>query len=629
VLCRNNEKGRSMKTRRLIPNSLFVAASALTLILTLALSAQSQTAPCSTNLDRTWLIDFGDGSTNAFGSFYTASPDTYGHYWNSVNFDYIILTNAAGGQSSLALGFDIITGWDSYNGPASDTNGITTDPINSNVDPGALGCLSIDTAVADYVVTCAFEIQGMNPTKQYALSFFGSLKYPDSEITTYSLCSNINYFSGGIVTSVTLNVGSDAINNTNQFAVLSGVSPQSDGIMYIIAVGTNSSGATPLQGILNAMSIVDLNMSVPPPPPPTNQTVLLDFGDDNSYRGTNTPSPDGRGHYWNNIGINFIGSPLVLTNAGGGATAITFMFDASNPAYTNLTSGFGTDSYNGPAGPTDVCFCPSNCVFDPGALGYLGITNAVFDYFVSGHFLLQNMNPAHQYSLTFFGSHKFSFNPTTVYSVYSDPNYSTLVASTNLFVGSGAAHNTDTLAVLSPISPNSNGTMYVKFIAPDGNLGYLNCMQIVDLTATNPPSDSFAAWQDHYFGGSGGSAAPGADPDGDGLINTNEFLAGFNPTNGTAYPHIISIVKTNSTDLVITYLGASGDNTWTPGVASRTNVLEFSSGTANGSYSNNFTSTGQTNVLSGGAGLGAVASFIQTNGVTGSTRYYRVRVLVP
>ena len=88
-------------------------------------------------------------------------------------------------------------------------------------------------------------------------------------------------------------------------------------------------------------------------------------------------------------------------------------------------------------------------------------------------------------------------------------------------------------------------------------------------------------------------------------------------------------MKTNSTNLVITYLGANGDNTWTLGFASRTNVLEFTTGTANGSYSNNFVSTGQTNILSGGTGLGTVTSFIETNVVSGPTRYYRVRVLVP
>jgi hypothetical protein len=63
----------------------------------------------------------------------------------------------------------------------------------------------------------------------------------------------------------------------------------------------------------------------------------------------------------------------------------------------------------------------------------------------------------------------------------------------------------------------------------------------------------------------------------------------------------------------------------------RTNVLDFTTGTGNGSYAaNGFQSTGQTNVLSGGYGLGQITSFVDTNGAaSGPTRYYRVRVLLP
>jgi len=115
-----------------------------------------------------------------------------------------------------------------------------------------------------------------------------------------------------------------------------------------------------------------------------------------------------------------------------------------------------------------------------------------------------------------------------------------------------------------------------------------------------------------------------------GMSNTNQFLAGFNPTNAAAYLHIISISKTNGgTDIRVDYLGASGDNTYSPGFANRTNVLEFTAGTGNGSYAtNNFVGI-QTNILSGGAGLGTNTSFIETNGATFTpSRYYRVRVLV-
>jgi hypothetical protein len=146
-----------------------------------------------------------------------------------------------------------------------------------------------------------------------------------------------------------------------------------------------------------------------------------------------------------------------------------------------------------------------------------------------------------------------------------------------------------------------------------------------------PPLSQFQAWQLQYFGCTNcPQAAGGADPDGDGMSNTNEFLVGFNPTNSAASFRIISVVRTNN-DIKVTYLGANGNSITTPPVASRTNVLEFTMGTANGSYSNNFVSVGAggTHILSGGTGLGTIASFVHTNGATGATRYYRVRVSVP
>ncbi|HXI85441.1 MAG TPA: autotransporter-associated beta strand repeat-containing protein [Verrucomicrobiae bacterium] len=143
-------------------------------------------------------------------------------------------------------------------------------------------------------------------------------------------------------------------------------------------------------------------------------------------------------------------------------------------------------------------------------------------------------------------------------------------------------------------------------------------------------ADPFTSWQTHYFPGGGPNSLGGADPDGDGMSNTNEFLAGFDPTSNAAYLHIISTVKAGN-DINVTYLGANGDSTWSPGIASRTNVLEFTTGTVNGSYSsNNFASTGQTNILSGGTGLGAVTNMVDPGGATNTpSRYYRVRVLVP
>jgi PKD repeat protein len=148
--------------------------------------------------------------------------------------------------------------------------------------------------------------------------------------------------------------------------------------------------------------------------------------------------------------------------------------------------------------------------------------------------------------------------------------------------------------------------------------------------------DPFAWWQLNYFGSTNNSAntAPGGDYTGTGMSNTNKFLAGFNPTNAAAYLHVISIVEQSvagNTNVVVTYLGPNGDNTYTPGVASRTNVLDYMTGDASGNYTNGgWQDTGQTNILSGGNGSGTVTNMTDTAipGVP-TNRYYRVRVVLP
>ena len=157
------------------------------------------------------------------------------------------------------------------------------------------------------------------------------------------------------------------------------------------------------------------------------------------------------------------------------------------------------------------------------------------------------------------------------------------------------------------------------------------------LTATNssPPADPFTTWQSNYFTmaelGTPSFSGPNADPYGKGMSNTNQFMAGFNPTNAAAYLHITAISKTNSgTDVRVDFLGASGDSTYSGGPASRTNVLEFTAGTSGSYNSNSFASTGVTNILSGGTGLGTLANMVDPGGATNKpSRYYRVRVLVP
>jgi hypothetical protein len=147
---------------------------------------------------------------------------------------------------------------------------------------------------------------------------------------------------------------------------------------------------------------------------------------------------------------------------------------------------------------------------------------------------------------------------------------------------------------------------------------------------TSTPLVAFENWQTQYFGDTNNpAAAANADPDGDGVTNTNEFLTGFNPTNAAAYAHVINIARSGA-DINITYLGANGDTNYVGGPVSRTNVLDFTTGNAYGGYSNNFASTGVSQVLSNGNGAGAVGTMTDPGGATNAPfRYYRVRVLTP
>ncbi len=157
----------------------------------------------------------------------------------------------------------------------------------------------------------------------------------------------------------------------------------------------------------------------------------------------------------------------------------------------------------------------------------------------------------------------------------------------------------------------------------------------VSLTITGaPPPAGYAGWESYYSAGAGS-----VDRYGTGMSNTNKFLAGFAGNVPSAYLHIISTVK-SSGNVNVTYLGASGDTNYLPGVQSRTNVLEYTTGTANGSYVNSsWTPTGQTNILgvgltsdnSGGTGAGTKTNMTDIGGASPGTtsRYYRVRVLLP
>jgi hypothetical protein len=263
------------------------------------------------------------------------------------------------------------------------------------------------------------------------------------------------------------------------------------------------------------------------------QSVLIDFGSDTSYRGLTVNNPDANGNYWNSLQPGLLVENLI--DVDNGATTIDLGWDTP----------VATDSYNGPAGATDETTLETDVLFsdvDPVALGNLGGSlEAVFD-FAAGyngidHFLvrfqIQGLNPAATYNLTFFGSHAFSDDTTTVYTVYSDNTYTTAVDTVSLDVQDPVMfwmHNRDRVATIEGVSPQTDDILYIEFVGNTGRGGYLNALQIEAAAAPligDYNNDGAVngldldVWEGE-FGDVGAGLA--ADGDGDGDADGADFL---------------------------------------------------------------------------------------------------------
>lgn len=268
------------------------------------------------------------------------------------------------------------------------------------------------------------------------------------------------------------------------------------------------------------------------------QTILIDFGNEDSYRGATVTNPDVNGNHWNSVRSQDF-YPNLLDIAGN-ATTVDFGF----------TTAAGTDSYNGPAGPTDING-PGDSVYNAAALGNLGVQNAVYDYYVSSQFQIQQLDPLKTYDLTFFGSHKYNNDDTTKYTIYTDDTFTTPLSTANLFVGSGSTHNQANVVTIQGVAPQANNTLYVGFEGANGGNGYLNALQIADAASDPPDPDPdpagkpklymhYMPWHDTpaSLGGSNGSSWNG-HWNGFGATNPNNIDAdGRREIASNYYPKI-------------------------------------------------------------------------------------------
>jgi hypothetical protein len=197
------------------------------------------------------------------------------------------------------------------------------------------------------------------------------------------------------------------------------------------------------------------------------------------------------------------------------------------------------------------------------------------------------------------------------------------VASSSLYV-TNAAHNafidvrngqlnlnggtlqTDILIMTNAcgLFANAGGTLIVGSLVLDPNLSAIG---------DGIPN----GWKQQYGLNPLDPTVANADPDGDGLSNLQEFLAGTDPTNSASTFQITS-VQAQGNDILIT---------WSV-VTSKTYAVELATNTVDGSYTNAFSAL--VTVAVPAAPVITETNYLDTGAVTnGVTRFYRVRVITP
>ena len=187
-----------------------------------------------------------------------------------------------------------------------------------------------------------------------------------------------------------------------------------------------------------------------------------------------------------------------------------------------------------------------------------------------------------------------------------EPSYQWLKGGTNLVGQTGATLNI-------PSADAGDAGVYSVIVSNGaGSVTSASATLTVILTP-------FQSWQQLHFNCTlCPEAAAGADPDGDGMNNQAEFLAGTDPNNAGSALRIISTTKA-ANDITVIWSTAGG----------YTNIVQATGGELDGSYStNNFADIAGSLTIVPGSG-DTTASYVDVGGATNSpSRYYRIRLVL-
>jgi beta-glucanase (GH16 family) len=181
--------------------------------------------------------------------------------------------------------------------------------------------------------------------------------------------------------------------------------------------------------------------------------------------------------------------------------------------------------------------------------------------------------------------------------------------------------DTNVFSIFVPLYPGSNSpiTYYFEVAAKDAcgtydtNSVELSVQPLLDPNKSQVGDGIPNGWKQQYNLNPFDPGLAAKDPDGDGMSNLQEYLAGTDPTNNASVFHITSVIRTNN-DVRITWMMGSG----------KTNALQATTG-GSGSYATN----GFSDLFVVTNTLGTVTNHLDVGGATNiPARYYRVR-LVP
>jgi hypothetical protein len=177
-------------------------------------------------------------------------------------------------------------------------------------------------------------------------------------------------------------------------------------------------------------------------------------------------------------------------------------------------------------------------------------------------------------------------------------------------------------AFITPLYPGSNAPITYYFVArasdacgnSESNSVEKSVQPLLDPNKDQDGDGMPNGFEQQYNFNPFDASDAGNDPDGDGFTNLQEYLAGTNPTNSASALRITSVVSTVNDVLV----------TWTTGPG-KTNALQSTAGTGNGSYDPN----GFTSIFTVTNTVGTTTNYLDVGTATNNpASYYRVR-LVP